>query len=97
MSNELREILLCFYNGVHGNIDIRHGYPPIHMEKALDRLEALISTQIQEAVNKFHDNYSGKPEKHPVPCEGCGSDYWVDYVLPHPVFNSVCEGGNGNL
>lgn len=50
-----------------------------------------------QADKDFHSHYSGKPEKHPAPCNDCGSDYWVDWILPHPVFNAVCPGGSGYL
>lgn len=45
---------------------------------------------LEKARAQFHAHYSGKPIKHPVPCEDCGSDYWMDWLLPHPVFNAVC-------
>lgn len=55
-------------------------------------------SEAEDGVRKgFHSHYSGKPIKHPVPCNDCGSDEWVDWFLPHPVFNAVCPGGNGYL
>lgn len=30
-------------------------------------------------------------------CEDCGNEEWVDWYVPHAVFNSVCPGGNGYL
>lgn len=60
-------------------------------------IQAYTAKKVKEAKDAFHNHYSGKPEKHPVPCEDCGSDYWIDWILPHPVFNAVCPGGNGYL
>lgn len=65
--------------------------------EAKQAILALIEKEKIEAKNQFHNHYSGEPIKHPVPCEDCGSDYWMDWLLPHPVFNAICPGGNGYL
>lgn len=74
-------------------------------ESEVDVIMALAATHTAKAVeaafkegcDAHNRAYSGKPVKHPVPCNDCGSDYWVDWTLPHAVFNAVCPGGSGYL
>lgn len=53
------EILLSFYNGVQGNLDIRHGYPPINMTEAHAKITQLLLEerlkQMREIFNSFGD------------------------------------------
>lgn len=53
LDEQIQSILLAMYNGVHGNTDIKHGYPPITIAKARTQIKALLkdySQQVQERV-----------------------------------------------
>lgn len=62
-------------------------------KRAVDEATQLIRSDrqehVREAKEQFHSHYSGKPEKMGE-CDDCGSKYWIDWVVPHPVFNAVC-------
>lgn len=63
----------------------------------METVDVYVAQEVRKAKDSFHNHYSGKPEKHDIPCEDCGETYWVDYLLPHPVFNAVCPNGEGYL
>lgn len=67
------------------------------LEDVLALFATALAQQDRESRELFHEGFSGKPEKHPIPCQDCGSDYWMDWIVPHPVFNAVCPGGAGYL
>jgi len=96
--DELKKKLMVLYRDCHEYPSlVANVWPDEFVEKALVLIKQHDEEVARTARELFHNSYSGKPEKHPVPCNDCRSDYWVDYVLPHPVFNAVCPGGEGYL
>lgn len=68
------EILLSFYNGVQGNLDIRHGYPPINMTEAHAKITQLLLEEQIKLLARIHccDN---EPEDGSNPLNVCHQDH----------------------
>lgn len=95
-SYSAEEILKDFELALYANPNNADSHNKAYSE-ATAQLNLLLQEAWTQGAEAHNKGYSGKPEKQPVPCNDCGSDYWVDWTLPHPVFNAVCPGGSGYL